>query len=350
MGFFNRNIMKIFLYLFGLVLLLCSCGATAPVVIPKAPKQPKILADDLPDPTKPQITVVLPDIDKMLSVEATLNFLAADELQGRDTGTLGIETAAQFIEARFERAGVAPFYSTYRDAFEVNGQDAFNILGMVEGQDEQLKKEVIIIGAHYDHIGQGRKNLVNDSIANGANDNASGTTAVLALADHFAQAKNNKRTLLFALFSAEEKGLLGSKHMASQLKSGGISLYTMFNIEMIGVPMKNKDHLVYLSGFSKSNLAEKFNEYTGSKTIGFLPKAAEFGLFMRSDNYPFFQQFNVPAHTISSFDFTNFDHYHGVDDEVELMDIDHMERVINQIIPGIEQLANSLTQELKMNQ
>ncbi len=329
--------------------LLYGCGTVAPV-IPTPPKQPKVLTDQKPDPTKPQITVVLPDIDKMLSVEATLNFLAADELQGRATGSLGIETAAQFIEARFERAGVQPFYSTYRDNFDVGGQDAFNILGMVEGQDEQLKKEVIIIGAHYDHIGQGRKNLVNDSIANGANDNASGTTAVLSLADHFAKAKNNKRTLLFALFSAEEKGLLGSKHMADRLKKVGISLYTMFNIEMIGVPMQNKDHLVYLSGFSKSNLAQKFNEYTGTKTIGFLPKAAEFQLFMRSDNYPFFQQFNVPAHTISSFDFTNFDHYHGVDDEAELMDIDHMERVINQIIPGIEQMTNSSTQEIKLNQ
>jgi len=349
MGFLIKHTMRNTILLLGLIGMLYACGSTAPV-IPTPPKQPKVLNDQIPDPEKPQITVVLPDIDNMVSVESTLNFLAADELRGRATGSLGIETAAQFIEARFERSGVQPFYKTYRDRFKVGQDDAFNILGMIEGQDEQLKKEVVIIGAHYDHIGQGRKNLVKDSIANGANDNASGTTAVLALADHFAKAKNNKRTLLFALFSAEEKGLLGSKHMANQLKKAGVSLYTMFNIEMIGVPMQNKDHLVYLSGFDKSNLAKKFNEYARSKIIGFLPKAAEFQLFMRSDNYPFYQQFNAPAHTISSFDFTNFEHYHGVDDEAELMDVNHMEQVINQIIPGLEQIANSASQEIKLNQ
>lgn len=285
----------------------------------------------------------------MLSVEATINFLAADELEGRDTGTLGIETAAQFIEARFERAGVQPYFNTYRDQFKVGDKDAYNVVGVLEGKDALLKKEVVLIGAHYDHIGYGRKNLAQDSIANGANDNASGTAAVLALADHFAKAKNNKRTLVFALFAAEEKGLLGSRHLATTLKNGEIDLYTMFNIEMIGVPMADKDHLVYLTGFKTSNLAEKFNIYSGEKIIGFLPKAQEFNLFKRSDNYPFSEAFKVPAQTISSFDFTNFDHYHGVDDEAALMDIDHMERVINAIIPGLEKMVNTPDKEIKMN-
>ena len=340
--------MKNILFCSVLALILCACGTKAPVVA-TAPQGPSVISSGKTlDPTKPQLTMAFTDIDKMRSVEATINFLASDELQGRDTGTAGIEAAAQFIEARFERAGIAPYFTTYRDDFQAKGLAAYNIVGVLEGQDVELKKEVVLVGAHYDHIGYGRKNLAQDSIANGANDNASGTTAILALADYFAKAKNNKRTLVFALFSAEEKGLLGSQHLAEILKKRQTNLYAMFNIEMIGVPMVDKDHLVYISGYDTSNMAERFNAYSNEKVIGFLPKAKEFNLFKRSDNYPFFRVFNVPAQTISSFDFTNFDHYHGVDDEAALMDIAHMESVIEKLIPGLEKMVNSTEREIQL--
>jgi len=341
------------------ITLLIACGSKQEVS--ETLSTPKVKK---PDPTQNQVTMVLPDISGMTTVEKTIEFLASDVLQGRDTGSLGIEMAAQFIEARFENAGVQPYFDTYRDEFAAKGKTtfdkktakpivaddvkAFNIVGMIEGSDPVLKKEVIIIGAHYDHIGYGKK-VAQDSIANGANDNAAGTTTVLALADHFAKAKTNKRTLLFTLYSAEERGLLGSKHLSLRLKKSGLDLYTMFNIEMVGVPMKGKDHQVYCSGYDKSNIAEKFNGYVGEKVIGFLPKAKEFRLFMRSDNYPFFLDFGVPAHTISSFDFTNFEHYHGVGDEADQMDIAFMEGLIQKLIPGIEGMANSASKEIAMN-
>ncbi len=149
-----------------------------------------------------------------------------------------------------------------------------------------LKDEVVIIGAHYDHVGQGEP-VDGDIIANGANDNASGTTAVLELAKYFA---NNppKRSMLFTLFSAEEMGLVGAKELAKELKDEELDLYTMFNIEMIGVPMEGRDYMAYVTGYEISNLAEKFNEYAGGKILGFLPQAKEYSLFRRSDNYPFF--------------------------------------------------------------
>lgn len=326
------------------VALLVACGGNTALVGVQSENVPQ-----KPDPTKEQVTMVLPDISKMTSVTKTMEFLADDLLQGRDTGSPGIEMAAQFIEARFKEAGVKPYFTNYRDSFSAKGRDAFNIVGMIEGTDPDLKNEIVIIGAHYDHIGTA-KAVGDDTIANGANDNAAGTTTVLALADHFAKTKNTKRTLVFALFSAEEKGLLGSKHLAQRMKSQKVDIYTMFNIEMVGVPMIGKDHLVYASGYEKSNFPAVFNEYSGKKVIGFLPKAKEFNLFMRSDNYPFFQEFGIPAHTISSFDFTNFDHYHGVNDEVSEMDIPFMESVIRAVIPGLEGMANSAAKEIKMNE
>ncbi len=337
--------------------IVASCGSTlqsvntSNVPPPPPPSAPSVEASDTPklDPTKDQVTMVFPNIKKMTSVKKTIEFLAADELQGRDTGSPGIEIAAQFIEARFKNAGVTPYFSAYRDNFKAKEKDAFNIVGVVKGNDPVLKNEIIIIGAHYDHIGKG-KPVGDDTIANGANDNAAGTSAVLALADHFAKAKSNKRTIIFTLYSAEEKGLFGSKHLAKRLTKDNITPYVMFNIEMIGVPMKGKDHLVYISGYDLSNMPAKFNEYAGENVIGFLPKAKEFNLFRRSDNYPFYQEFGIPAHTISSFDFTNFDHYHGVGDEADKMDIPFMEKTIQMLIPGLERMANTPTQEIKMNE
>ena len=154
--------------------------------------------------------------------------------------------------------------------------------------------------------------------------------------------------MLFILFSAEEMGLSGAKHIAARLKKEEIDLYTMINFEMIGVPMKGKDYLAYLTGFEVSNMADKFNEYAGEKVLGFLPQASQYKLFQRSDNYSFYQEFNVPAQTISTFDFTNYEYYHHVSDELQYMDMGHMVNLIEKVIPGILGVTNSAVREIKM--
>src|SRR5690606_21562351 len=143
------------------------------------------------------------------ALEMMVSYLASDELEGREMGSVGIEKAAMYIEAVFEKNNIKPYFETYRNDFKVNVLDAYNIVGYIEGNDPNLKNEVVIIGAHYDHLGLSEK-VENDNIANGANDNASGVGGVLLIAQHFAKAKTNKRSIIVALFSAEEKGLLGS--------------------------------------------------------------------------------------------------------------------------------------------
>ncbi|WP_209403986.1 M28 family peptidase [Pseudozobellia sp. WGM2] len=281
-------------------------------------------------------------------VEAIMNFLASDELQGRDTGSEGIAKAADFIENVFKENGVAPYFEDYRDMLSNFDQPAYNMVGFIEGNDPNLKNEFIIIGAHYDHIGLIEEEN-GDKIANGANDNATGTTTVLELARYFGGAKTNKRSLIFALFSAEEKGLLGSKHLAQKLKNENLNLYAMLNFEMVGVPLQGKDHLTYLTGYEESNLAEIANSYSSEKFAGFLPKAKEFNLFKRSDNYPFHEAFGVPSQTFCTFDFTNFNHYHKVGDEVSEMNFEHMASLINKSIPVIMGITNAATKEIKYN-
>lgn len=282
------------------------------------------------------------------AVKEALYFMASDDLKGRNVGSEGIDKAALFIENVFSKNNIKPYYETYRDSFQVNEASGYNIIGVIEGVDPVLKKEFIVVSAHYDHIGL-MSPIANDSIANGANDNAAGSVAVLELAKYFSTAPKSKRSILFVLLSAEEKGLLGSKHLAKRLKKENFDLYVNFNIEMIGVPMVNKDHKAYLTGFEESNMAEKFNEYSNEKVLGFLPKAKEFNLFMRSDNYAFFQEFNVPAQTISTFDFTNYNYYHQVQDEADQMNVPFMTGLIEAIIPGIQKTANTPTKEIKLN-
>ena len=176
------------------------------------------------------------------------------------------------------------------------------------------------------------KEVNGDKIANGANDDASGTIAAMEFAKHFAKSKTNKRSVLVTLYSAEEMGLKGSAHLAKRLKNEGLDAYTMINFEMIGVPRAADKSMAYMSGYERSNFAKTLNRYAGEEVVGFFPKAKEFNLFMRSDNYPFYKAFNIPAHAISTFDFTNFDYYHHVDDEVDKMDFEHMTDFINKMI------------------
>lgn len=283
------------------------------------------------------------------NVIKTLSYLASDELEGRDSGSEGIEKASVYLENILNENGIKPYFKTYRDTLSNYDKTTYNIVGYLEGSDPKLKKEFVIIGAHYDHIG--KIAAVNgDDIANGANDNASGTTAVTEVVKYFAKFKNNKRSILFVFFSAEEKGLLGSKHLATKLKEQNMHLYFMFNFEMIGVPMEDKGMDMYLTGFGRSNMAAKMNEYAGEKLVGFLPVEMRYMLFRASDNYPFFTEFNVPSHTVSTFDFENFEFYHQPDDEFELMNTKHMANVISKTIPVLEKMINTPAKEIKLNE
>ncbi|MEY8847401.1 M20/M25/M40 family metallo-hydrolase [Psychroserpens sp. XS_ASV72] len=282
-------------------------------------------------------------------LKETVAYLSSNELQGRRTGSDGIDKAATYIEDQFNSYGVVPYFESFRSQFAIDSLNAFNVVGYLEGKDETLKNEFIIIGAHYDHIGFGRP-VANDSIANGANDNATGTAAVLAMAKYFAAKKNNKRSIMFALFTAEEMGLLGSKHLAETLKAKNLDLYTLINFEMVGVPLKDLDYTAFVTGYELSNMGEKMNAYLNQENyFGASEVSKKYQLFRRSDNYPFYSEFKVPSHTISSCDLTNFDYYHHVDDEIEEMDFEFMATLINQTIPAVERMANSETKEIQMN-
>ncbi len=277
-----------------------------------------------------------------------LKTLSSDEMQGRGTAEPGIEKAAAFLEDYLSKNQIKPYFKTYRDTLTNYSSPAFNIVGYIEGNDPELKNQFIMLSAHYDHIGTEGNSTNEDKINNGANDDASGVTAVAEIAKYFSESKTNKRSILVVFFTAEEKGLLGSKHLANKLKQQDFNLYTQLNFEMIGVPMK-RDYLAYITGFELSNMATKINLYSGKKTVGFLPKAGEYQLFKRSDNYPFYEDFKAPCQSFSTFDFENFKFYHHVDDEFETIDTEHLTHFIQEMLPVVSQITTTKEKEIKLN-
>ena len=338
--------MKKIAFLLGFVLAF-ACKSSTVVINNTDPSQ-----NQVSKPTQNDAIEELSSDEKINAVESLslkniVTYLASDELQGRDTGSVGIEKAAVYIENIFSKNNIKPYFETSRDSFNLKDIVGYNIVGYLEGNDPVLKNEFVIIGAHYDHIGTAKK-VNNDSVANGANDNAAGTSAVIEIAKYFGTKRSNKRSIMIALFSAEEKGLIGSKHLAKKLKSQNIDLYTMLNFEMIGVPFKDRGYEAFITGYDMSNMSEKINDYTSSTLTGFSEVSKQYNLFKQSDNYAFYIEFNLPAQTISSCDLSNYDYYHHVDDEADKLDFEHMASLVNKLLPAIERICNTPTKEIKM--
>jgi hypothetical protein len=201
-----------------------------------------------------------------------------------------------------------------------------NVVGMLEGKTK--KDEMVVFGGHYDHLGIQPK-VDNDSIANGADDDASGTTAVIALARYFKKAKVNNRTLVFVAFTAEEIGGYGSRHFSQQLDAEKV--VAMFNIEMIGKASKWGQNSAFITGFERSDFGQILQKNLAGTPFQFKPDPyPEQDLFYRSDNATL-ARLGVPAHTISTDQIDIDKLYHTVNDEVESLDMKNITSTIKAI-------------------
>lgn len=201
-----------------------------------------------------------------------------------------------------------------------------NVVGILPGKSK--KAEDVIFSSHYDHLGVGRP-VGTDSIYNGANDDAAGTTAVIMLAKHFKKLDNNERTLVFAAFSAEEIGGFGSQYFSQQINPDDV--VAMFNIEMIGTQSKWGTNSAYITGFEKSSMGEILQKNLQGTAFQFYPDPYPTAqLFYRSDNATL-ARLGVPAHTISTSKMDNEPNYHRPSDEVSTLDLENMAAIIKAI-------------------
>ena len=210
---------------------------------------------------------------------------------------------------------------------EITEQKAANVVGVLPGKTKP--KEYVIFSAHYDHLGISSKPLNNDSIFNGANDDASGTAAVIMLANYFSTIKNNERTIVFVAFTAEEIGGFGSQYFSKQYNPQQV--VAMFNIEMIGTESKWGKNSAYITGFDKTNMGEILQKNLKGTPFNFYPDPyVSEDLFYRSDNATL-AKLGVPAHTISTSKMDNEPNYHKLSDEVATLDLNNMTAIIRSI-------------------
>ncbi|MCU0375385.1 MAG: M28 family peptidase [Chitinophagaceae bacterium] len=202
-----------------------------------------------------------------------------------------------------------------------------NVVGVIPGKSRP--EEVVVFSGHYDHIGIGKPNDKGDSIYNGANDDASGTTAVVLLARYFAALGPQERTLVFAAFTGEEVGGFGSQYFSKQLNPAKV--VAMFNIEMIGTDSKWGTNSAFITGFEKTDMGTILQKNLEGSPFKFYPDPyPEQQLFYRSDNATL-ARLGVPAHTISTSKMDVEPHYHKPSDEISTLDVNNMAEIIKAI-------------------
>lgn len=211
---------------------------------------------------------------------------------------------------------------------EITEMPLANVVGVLPGKSKT--NEYVIFSGHYDHLGINTRNMQNnDSIYNGANDDAAGTTAMIMLAKYYKALNQNERTLIFAAFTAEEIGGFGATYFSKQFDPAKVM--AMFNIEMIGTESKWGKNSAYITGFDKTNMGEILQKNLEGTGFTFHPDPyPDQQLFYRSDNATL-ARLGVPAHTISTAKMDQEPHYHKASDEIGTLDMDNMASIIRAI-------------------
>jgi hypothetical protein len=286
-------------------------------------------------------------------VRADMNFLADDELHGRGSATRDEHIAALFAASQFQALGLEPggdnnsflqkaplpsplpdrlqkYLSKYEDTPR---KETWNAIAILRGS--ATPDEVILLTAHLDHLGQGPA-VNGDVIYNGADDDASGTTAVLTLAHLLATDPRPKRTIVFALFGSEEIGGFGNRAFLAHPPVPLTEVVANLEFEMIGRPDSAVPAgTLWLTGFDRSDLGSELAKHGAHLVNDPHPKEH---FFQRSDNYALAKQ-GIIAHTVSSFGLHH--DYHQPSDEVRTIDFTHMTNAIGSMISPIRWLADS---------
>ncbi|HEX6367608.1 MAG TPA: M20/M25/M40 family metallo-hydrolase [Longimicrobium sp.] len=306
----------------------------------------------------PAAEIGRPTTVRQADVRAQLEALAADSMEGRATGSAGGMRAAVYLARRLEALGVQPagdmayfqlvpvaadrgrlrLLESLEALSELPAEQrrqAFNVIGMIPGSDPALRHEAVVVAAHYDHVGIGRA-VDGDSIYNGADDDGSGSVAVLEVARALARGPAPKRTVLFFFATGEEVGMLGTRwylrHPVVPLDSTVAGLM----IEMIGRPdpLAGGPGRAWLTGYERSTVSQVL----ARAGVPIVPDPRpDQDFFNRSDNTPF-ALLGVPAHALSSFGLHA--DYHQPGDEVERIDWDHMTAVVQAAVDAARALAD----------
>ena len=235
----------------------------------------------------------------------------------------------------FVLANQAPSKFIIQATHKIEVLNLANVVSVLPGKT--LPNEYVIFSGHYDHLGINSSKAINgDSVYNGANDDAAGTTAMIMLSKYFAAKNNNARTLVFVAFTAEEIGGFGAQYFSKQFDPATVK--AMFNLEMIGTESKWGKNSAYITGYEKTNMGTILQKNLEGSAFKFYPDPyTDQNLFYRSDNATL-ARLGVPAHTISTSKMDSEPNYHKPSDQFETLDMDNM----NEIIKAIALSAQSI--------
>lgn len=272
-----------------------------------------------------------------------VEYLSSDLLKGRRTGSAGDSLAAEYIVNELKSYGLKPFNGDGFQRFRIEGREnivsARNTVMILPGEDEILKNEYIILGAHYDHLGMGGKGSSSrkpDSIAvhHGADDNASGVGLMLELAEKFALTKgSHKRSLIFIGFSGEELGLLGSKHFVSEPGIDLTDVNAMINLDMVG--RLRETRTIQIGGVGTAEgLKDMVININDTNMVKLALSDEGYG---PSDHFSFYSN-NIPVLFFSTG--AHLD-YHTPDDTPDKLNYEGMVTISSLVFKIITDLANS---------
>jgi acetylornithine deacetylase/succinyl-diaminopimelate desuccinylase-like protein len=275
-----------------------------------------------------------------------VKYLSSDSLRGRLTGSAGADSAAAFIARRFKQAGLRPTPQGWYQNFLVSsaapvaagagisGTTGKNVIGVLPGKDGKLRDEIVVVGAHYDHLGPGKfGSLDPDStgmVHNGADDNASGTAALIHIAQQLKKSPP-LRTVVFIAFSGEEAGLLGSAYYVKQPVYPLSTTYAMVNMDMVG-RLRNDRLLVYGSETARE-LPALLDSLNGSAHFDLKTTGDGWG---RSDQSSFYAAGKPVLHLFTDL----HEDYHRTTDDWEKINADGLARVADFTANIVRALAN----------
>jgi hypothetical protein len=284
------------------------------------------------------------------SVRVYMGALASDDMRGRGSATADELAAAKYIASQLKALKIEPagdngdYLQAVKFMRRTRGAPAdapgvelttTNVLAIIRGSDPKLSKETVLLSAHLDHLGV-RPNLPGDNIFNGADDDASGVTAVLELAQALAAGPKPKRTVVFALFGSEEIGGYGARYFQEHPPVPIETFVANLEFEMIArADSAVSADTLWLTGYERSNLGPDLARH-GAKLVA--DPHPEQNFFRRSDNYVLARQ-GIIAHTVSSFGLHT--DYHRPSDDLSHVDFKHMTDAIASMVEPVRWLVNN---------
>ena len=258
--------------------------------------------------------------DRRTRLENHLYYLASDSLHGREAGSEDGIKARAYILGQWNEMGLEPFLAEgFEMPFTKNGLNMANLVGIIPGNDPDLKDEYILLGAHFDHIG-----YKNGEICNGADDNASGSTALIEIARMLKENQSQlRRSVIIAAFDGEEKGLWGSQELADRMSKDGTigRIKCMMSIDMVGWYAKNGKLEILGAGTMKDG--RKILEKNAG---GLKLKIEDFetAIMTATDTRSFAKKYNVPTLHL----FTGLKSpYHKPADDADLIDYEGLDSI-----------------------